>query len=108
MINIEEDVREQIAQVLPDALRVALNSYQEIITHPLDNHEGNYIKKHGELQDSGRKTLAHIQLMIKIAAFLNLPDARAPDHNNQILLATLLQEANDEVKANCETPDGGA
>jgi len=88
---------EQITEAMLDGLRVALDNYQNILTMPLEGKAG-LIKKFGEREDACRKTLAHIQLLLKLAVIAGLPNVAAKNHNNQIVLAALIQESETEVR----------
>jgi hypothetical protein len=98
---IIKTLREQIAHFLPDAFMTALNNYQDVMTHPLDQEDGDkkltFFKKSAEREDAARKNMAHIQLLLKLTVFMNLPDPAIAD-NSQIVLSALVQEAEEEVR----------
>ncbi len=96
--TIEAESKEQISRFLPDALATALTSYQAFMEQAVPKEAHEFIKHH----NAGKAAIAHIELLLKFARWADLPDATALDHNNQIILAAMLQEAGDELRAHCE------
>lgn len=91
-----EATRKQIARFLPDALAKALTSYREFTERDDLSKEGS---KNFSLHHTACKAaLAHIELLLKLAKWAHLPDAAAADHNQQILISTLMQEASAEIR----------
>lgn len=92
---IEEKTRQQIARFLPDALAKALSSYHSFMdkNQPSENDAKEFSQHH----TACKAAIAHIELLIKLAQWAHLPDARAEDHNHQIVLAAMLQEAQTEL-----------
>lgn len=95
-IQIEEKARQQIAAFLPDAIARALTSYFEFSQSKAKDEE---CKEFSARHNAAKVALAHIKLLIELAKVAGLPDARAENHNQQIVLAAMLQEAEEELKA---------
>ena len=101
MPNIEQGMRMRIAQFLPKALERALASYKMIsLTHPVnkttkETDMGEAKKQH----DACKVTIAHIELLLKLARWADLPDngARNNDGVTQSMLQTMLETARGEV-----------
>jgi hypothetical protein len=90
---LQDDTRARIAAFLPDAIARALTSYQEFARVPPGGGQKEFTAHHAACKAAA----SHIELLIKLAQRAGLPDARAADHNNQILLAAMLQEAQGEL-----------
>lgn len=93
--KIENKTREQIAKFLPDAIAKALTSYHQFAERDMDSHNAKSFSDHHK---ACKVAIAHIELLIKLAGHAGLPDAKADDHNNQIVLAALLQEAQEDLE----------
>ena len=101
--TIEDRTRRRISAFLPDALAKALTSY-----HLFADREFS-VEKPKEFSDhhsACKVAIAHIELLIKLAKWAELPDARAKDGNQQIILATMMQEAQDELNDYREKQSG--
>ncbi len=92
--NIEDDTRQQISRFLPDAIARALTAYHEFTKSDAEEKD---CKKFAANHAACKAAVAHIELLIKLAKWAELPDAKAEDHNNQIVLAAMMQEAQDEL-----------
>lgn len=94
--DIDEDARQRIAAFLPDALMRALNSYMAHV--PAKPSGDNMTGKNFEEYHKGAKAaLAHIELLYKLARLLRLPDAKIDDGSNQIILAAMMQQAEEDL-----------
>ncbi len=101
-----EETRKQIARFLPDALAKALTSYHEFMDVDIPKGKPKTDEAEGQTSASAferhhkacKAAIAHIELLIKLAEWAQLPDVKADDHNQQIVLSALLQEANAEIK----------
>ena len=93
--KIEDDVRMRIARFLPDAIARALTSYHSFSQAEVSNEAKEFSAHHSAC----KVAIAHIELLIKLARWADLPDAEAENHNEQILLAAVMQEAEDELRA---------
>lgn len=92
--TIESASRDQIARFLPDAIATALNSYHLFSERKVSEEPKEFAAHHGAC----KVAIAHIELLLKLARWADLPDARAADHNNQIILGALMQEAEEELE----------
>ena len=93
--TIEEETRRQIARFLPDAIARALTSY---FAFSQENPEEKESKKFAAHHTAAKAAIAHVELLIKLAKWADLPDATAEDHNRQIVLAAMVQEAENELE----------
>lgn len=101
-IKIEEMTRQQIAAFLPEAIKLAVKSYREFM------QKGPEVKK-GEGQDnpknfvehhkSAKVAISHIELLIKLARWADLPDCQVEGDEEARYLASLMETAETEVQA---------
>ena len=104
MPTLESGMRERIAKFLPHALETAILSYHEFAeeqaTAP-DTEET--LKKDDKAKtfkahhDACKVALAHIQLLIDLAKWADLPDPEIEDEVSRNLLAGLIQSAEKEL-----------
>lgn len=92
--TIEEMSRAQIASFLPDAIAKALTSYHKFMDTPHESEAKSFSAHHGAC----KAAIAHIELLLKLARWADLPDARTGTSNEQIMLAAMVQEAEEELK----------
>ncbi|MCB9996606.1 MAG: hypothetical protein H6869_09240 [Rhodospirillales bacterium] len=92
---IEEETRKQIACFLPDAIARALTSYHEFSQQPPSEDAKLFTAHH----NACKVAIAHIELLIKLARWADLPDVDAENHNQQIVLAAMVKEAEGELEA---------
>ena len=83
--KIEDDTRKRIATFLPDSIAQALTPEEA--------------KEFSAHHSACKVAIAHIELLIKLARWADLPDAKAENGNQQILLAAMMQEAEEELEA---------
>lgn len=91
---IQNDARLRIARILPDAIARALTSYQNFLQQSVPADAKEFAAYH----NACKVAIAHIELLIKLARWAELPDATAENHNEQILLAAMMQEAEGELR----------
>lgn len=101
--TIETTTRRQIAAFLPDAILRALTSYYAFSQNGGTEQE---CKEFAANHTACKAAIAHVELLLKLARWAELPDAGAENHNQQIMLAAMMQEAEDELQAYREK--GGA
>ncbi len=89
----ENETKRQIAAFLPDAILRALNSYHLFSQQSVPEEAKEFSAHH----NACKIAIAHIELLIKLARWADLPDPKAGDHNNQIVISALMQEAQNEV-----------
>jgi len=92
-IKIEQMSREQIARFLPDAISKAIKSYDEFMQSPAKKKNVDDASAFEKHHKACRVAIAHIELLLKLARWADLPDAGTADHGNQIVLSAILQEA---------------
>lgn len=92
--TIEQQVREQVAAFLLGAIDRALVSYFQFSKDkPTDKECKEFAARHA----AAKAAISHVELLIKLARWADLPDPAAENHNQQIVLAAMLQEAQEEV-----------
>ena len=92
--SIEDTSRAQIASFLPDAIAKALTSYHKFMDAPHESEAKAFSAHHGAC----KAAIAHIELLLKLARWADLPDARTGSSNEQIMLAAMVQEAEEELR----------
>lgn len=93
MTSIEDQSRVQIAEFLPDAIAKALTSYRVYMAGQKDDTLAAFKEKHLAC----KAAIAHIELLLKLARWADLPDARALNQNDQVILAALVEAAEEEL-----------
>ena len=94
--KVQDDTKKRIAEFLPDVIAQALNTYHEFATSTPVEADA---KKFAAQQAACKAAVAHIELLVKLARWAELPDPKAPDHNRQIMIGALVQEAQAEIEA---------
>lgn len=93
--TIEDRSRAQIAQFLPDAIARALTSYRLFMER---DFSGEQAKAFSEHHSACKVAVAHIELLLKLARWADLPDAAgAVDANSNAMLAAMMAEAEKEL-----------
>jgi len=95
MPEIEDYTRLQIAEFLPDALEAALDSYKEFFGMPATEVPKEFKERH----DASKVAVAHIQLLIKLAKWADLPEDQSEELNkvDQDKLREMIENASGEV-----------
>lgn len=99
--KIEENTRAQIASFLPDVLTSALLSYQQFM-------EQDVSKKASEFKDyhnACKVAIAHIELLIKLAKWADLPGSKASGGDGNEVLLAMMATAESELKKHHEKYD---
>lgn len=94
MPEIEMRFREAIAEFLPRAIESALMSYEQFsLDHSTSNKsfETSDFKAH---HDACKVAIAHIELLIKLARWADLPDPKLEDEDKQRMLQTIIENGN--------------
>ncbi len=94
MSKIEIRTRKQIAEFLPDAITTALCSYQTFSERE-EIEEPKAFKAH---HDACKVAIAHIELLIKLAQWADLPDPDLEGKQHQDMLVGLIESAQGELK----------
>ncbi|MAY99507.1 MAG: hypothetical protein CMH32_03145 [Micavibrio sp.] len=93
-VKIEEETRRQIAHFLPDAIAKTLQSYKDFY----DSDAGFESAKEFSAHHSACKAaIAHVELLIKLAKWADLPDETG-HREEDAELALLLANAEAELK----------
>lgn len=100
-IKIEQQSRAQIAAFLPDAIRMALNSYQKF-SHEIHGDNEKSFKDH---HTACKVAISHIDLLLKLARWADLPDDVLADRNQQMILVAAIAEAERELQGYEEQDD---
>ncbi|MFP4313383.1 MAG: hypothetical protein ACLFR0_03555 [Alphaproteobacteria bacterium] len=105
MPQLEEQTRRDIAAFLPEAIETALESYrsfaQEQATSPVSSEDVEVTEKFKKHHDACKVAIAHIKLLIDLAKWADLPDARLADEKKHKHLLSLLSVADNEIKEKC-------
>jgi hypothetical protein len=91
--KIEGDTRARIAAFLPDAIAKALTSYQLFLEEGAHNDAKEFKAHH----DACKVAIAHLELLIKLAQWADLPDPTAEGHNHQKMLEGVIGAAMEEL-----------
>lgn len=92
--KIEDLSRSQIAAFLPDAIRAALTSYQKFSNKKVSDEEKEFKDHH----NACKVAISHIDLLLKLARWADLPDGALADKNGQKILVAAITEAENELK----------
>lgn len=101
MTSIENASRAQIAVFLPDAIAKAITSYQVY----MQSKDSTKIGDFKEMHSTGKAAIAHIELLLKLARWADLPEAGALEHNQKMVLAAMMEEAESELAEYREAQD---
>ncbi len=93
MPQIEARTRAQIARFLPKAIQTALLSYQEF-SQDADFDDAKEFKSH---HDACKVAIAHVELLIKLAQWADLPDPKAEVAETNAMLRGLIETAQVEL-----------
>lgn len=91
--KIEQAGREQIATFLPDAIAKALTSYHRFADSSIPDDPKGFSAHHGAC----KVAIAHVELLLKLARWADLPDAAVADQNTQVILSAMMAEANEKL-----------
>ena len=100
MPQIEVRMRESIAKFLPCAIETAVVSYQNFSQEEataVENLDAKAFKAH---HDACKVAIAHIELLIKLARWADLPDPHLEDENHQKTLQSIIESAQGELNKN--------
>lgn len=98
MSDTEESARSQIVTFLPDAMKKALNSYNEFLDKPYTD-EDKKSKEFKNHHDACKIAIAHIKLLIDLAERADI--SKSPDNNlgedKQEQIRLMIENAQKEV-----------
>lgn len=92
--KIEHAGREQIATFLPDAIAKALTSYHRFADSSIPDDPKGFSAHHGAC----KVAIAHVELLLKLARWADLPDADSVDQNTQVILTAMMEEAHKKLE----------
>ena len=100
-ITIEHSTRQQIAEFLPEAIRLAVRSYREFMeTEEYLDKDANIMKRQFATHHKEAKiAISHIELLIKLARWADLPDKTIIGDAEAIYLQGLMSKAEAEIEA---------
>ncbi|MCB9988647.1 MAG: hypothetical protein H6868_04835 [Rhodospirillales bacterium] len=99
--TISDATRAQIAEFLPRALGTAIASYELFFDRqPEEKEDPKDFKAH---HDACKVAIAHIELLIKLAKWAEVPENCAGDE--QAMLIALLAQAQAEIDQNAPPPE---
>lgn len=90
-IPLEDNMRAKIAEQLPDAIDCALRSYRDFYAQ----ETGGDAKAFSAHHTACKTAIAHIELLLKLAAWVHLP---REDADSDAGLAVLLRSAQEELE----------
>lgn len=94
MTKIQNETRAQIAAFLPGAITRALTSYFEFSKSKPDEKECKDFSNH---HSAAKAAISHIELLVKLAKWADLPDPAVVAEMEQSQLAALIESANAEI-----------
>ena len=97
MPEIEVRSREAIAEFLPRAIESALFSYEQFSLDHSTSNESLQSKDFKAHHDACKVAIAHIELLIKLAQWADLPDPKLEDEDKQRLLQNLIESSKTEL-----------
>ena len=100
--TIEDDTKKQISGFLPDAIGQTLKSYYRFAQQDAPDEAKEFSAHHSAC----KVAIAHIELLIKLARWADLPDVNDEDNNQQMMLAAMMQQAQAEIDAYNKNSEG--
>lgn len=100
-ITIEHSTREQIAEFLPEAIRLAVSSYRQFMkTEEEIDDKGNISSRNfSDHHKQAKIAISHIELLIKLAKWADLPDKSVVGDVEAAYLQGLMMKAEAEIDA---------
>lgn len=103
--TIEDMTRAKLVQVLPDAIEQALLSYYSFMDAGMSEEE---MKKFSEAHKAAKVAISHIELLIKLAKWAELPDSamlQQPDSHLVQLISQATQDVDSFRDRSLAVPD---
>ncbi len=97
MPTIEARTRKDIAAFLPHAIQTALQSYQDFSEEQATDPKTSKAKQFKDHHDACKVAIAHIELLIKLARWADLPDPTVENEVQQALLQSLIEKGRSEL-----------
>ncbi|MAI62556.1 MAG: hypothetical protein CBB87_08785 [Micavibrio sp. TMED27] len=99
MASIETQTRKDIACFLPEAISVALESYRYFTQDQITKNEAITPKTFKEHHDACKVAIAHIELLLKLARWAELPDPQIEDQDKQKQMSEMIERAQQELNS---------
>ena len=93
-ITIESDTKRRISSFLPDAIAQALGSYYSFAQQDAPPEAKEFSAHH----NACKVAIAHIELLIKLARWADVPEAGDQDKEIRAQLTDIVQRARGEVE----------
>lgn len=93
MPKIEQRMREDIATFLPNAIQSALKSYQSFSEEEAADPKVTKAKNFKDHHDACKVAIAHIELLIKLAKWADIPPPEMDDEVQQAVLQSIIDNA---------------
>jgi hypothetical protein len=100
--TIEQQTRQQIAEFLPEAIELAFASYKKFMQDgpkEKQSHENSKGTEFIEHHKSAKVAISHIELLIKLAKWADLPDGTVLDSQRRQYFEGLMEKATAEIEA---------
>jgi hypothetical protein len=97
MPKIESRMRKDIAVFLPMAMQAAIMSYQNFLEEEATSDEPRNAKSFKEQHDACKIAIAHIDLLIKLAKWADIPPPELQDASQQKIMQTMIENAQAEL-----------
>lgn len=94
MPEIEVQSRKAIAEFLPRAIESALFSYEQFSLDHSTSNESLQSKDFKAHHDACKVAIAHIELLIKLAKWADLPNPQLEDEDKNRLLQGIIENGN--------------
>ena len=94
--TIEAQTRARIAATLPHAIERAIASYHQFYDQPTPSEAKDFSSHH----TACKAAIAHIELLLKLARWADLPDENKGDTDLAAILAKAREELNGLKKTN--------
>ena len=92
--TLEDRTKKNIIKFLPDAIAQALKSYYTFAQQDAPDEAKDFSAHH----NACKVAIAHIELLIKLARWADLPDHKIENQNDQVILAAMVQQAQAELE----------
>lgn len=94
-IKPAQETKQQIASFLPQAIEKSLTSYYLFMEQDVPDDAKGFSAHHG----AAKVAIAHIELLLKLAHWANLPDEAIEDQQNADELSIMITQAQAELNA---------
>lgn len=94
MTQTQDETRKQIAEFLPEAIATALTSYQLFLIGDEGNKNAKDFKAH---HDACKVAIAHLELLIKLAQWADVPSQGALDEASTRMMGAILSRGQEEL-----------